>query len=144
LSRTQTTYTVKSGDTIYRIAAKFGITTTALMKANDLDEPRDLRVGQTLVIPGSYRGSPVYAGKSHAFPYQGERSTRQFGWPVEDGTVSSGFGVRNGAMHEGIDIAAPVGTAVHVADDGEVIFSGQLHGYGNVVIVSHDGGYRSE
>ena len=140
----QTTYVVKSGDTVYRIAAKFGISTTALMNANGLTDPRDLRLGQVLTIPGPYRGSaPAYAGRSHAFPYHGERASRQFGWPVSDGMVSSGFGVRNGAMHEGIDIAAPEGTLVHAADGGTVIFSGALHGYGNVVIISHDDDYAT-
>lgn len=144
VSSSQTTYVVKSGDTVYRIAAKFGISTTALMTANGLGNPRDLRLGQILIIPGASRGSaPAYAGKSHAFPYHGERASRQFGWPVSDGMVSSGFGVRNGAMHEGIDIAAPQGTPVHAADGGTVIFSGTLHGYGNVVIISHDDDYAT-
>src|SRR5215469_4779217 len=71
VSSGQTTYVVKSGDTVYRIAAKFGISTTALMKANGLTNPRDLRVGQILTIPGAYR-APAYAGNSHAFPYHGE------------------------------------------------------------------------
>jgi murein DD-endopeptidase MepM/ murein hydrolase activator NlpD len=140
----RTTYVVKSGDTVYRIAAKFGISTTALMNANGLSNPRDLRLGQVLTIPSAYRGSaPAYTGSSNAFPYHGERASRQFAWPVSDGMVSSGFGVRNGAMHQGIDIAATPGTPVHAADGGTVIFSGALHGYGNVVIISHDDDYAT-
>ena len=144
ISSSQTTYLVKSGDTVYRIAAKFGISTTALMNANGLTNPRDLRVGQIVTIPSAYRGSaPAYAATSHAFPYHGERASRQFGWPVSDGMVSSGFGVRNGALHQGIDIAAPEGTPVHAADGGMVIFSGALHGYGNVIIISHEDDYAT-
>ncbi|MBV8139387.1 MAG: M23 family metallopeptidase [Deltaproteobacteria bacterium] len=144
VSSSQTTYVVKSGDTVYRIAARFAISTTALMNANGISNPRDLRVGQVLTIPGAYRGSPpAYAGSSHAFPYRGERASRQFGWPISDGMVSSGFGIRNGAMHQGIDIAAPEGTPVHAADGGTVIFSGALHGYGNVVIIGHDDDYAT-
>jgi murein DD-endopeptidase MepM/ murein hydrolase activator NlpD len=138
------TYTVRPGDSIYKIAAKYGITASALMTANGMSSPRDLRVGQVLVIPPSYRAiSPSYAGKSNAFPYHGERASRQFPWPVSDGIVSSGFGVRNGAMHDGIDIVAPQGTPVHAVDSGLVIFSGSLHGYGNVVIISHDRDYAT-
>lgn len=65
------------------------------------------------------------------------RSARQFGWPVTVGYVSSGFGMRHGAMHHGIDIAAPSGTPVHAADSGVVIYAGWLRGYGNVVIIRH-------
>ena len=144
ISSSQTTYVVKSGDTVYRIAARFGISTTALMSANGISNPRDLRLGQVLTIPTAYRGSaPAYAGSSRAFPYHGERASRQFEWPVSDGMVSSGFGIRNGALHQGIDIAAPEGTPVHAADGGTVIFSGPLHGYGNVVIISHDDDYAT-
>ena len=76
-------------------------------------------------------------------PYTGERASRQFQWPVQSGVVSSGFGVRNGAMHDGVDIAAPAGTPVYAADGGVVIFSGTLHGYGNTVIIRHDDSYAT-
>src|SRR5208282_3432886 len=138
------TYTVQPGDTIYHIASRFGVSVSDLMAANGISDANGLRVGQTLVIPGSYHATaPAYAGRSNAFPYHGERAARQFAWPVSDGIVSSGFGVRNGAMHEGIDIAAPAGTPVRAADGGVVIFAGQLHGYGNVVIVGHNADYAT-
>lgn len=67
---------------------------------------------------------------------------RRFSWPIADGGVlSSGFGMRHGAMHEGIDISAPSGTPVRAAGDGVVIFAGRLRGYGNVVIIRHDDHY---
>jgi len=56
------------------------------------------------------------------------------------GAITSGFGQRNHSFHDGIDISAPIGTPVHVADDGEVIYSDVLRGYGNVIIVRHTHG----
>jgi murein DD-endopeptidase MepM/ murein hydrolase activator NlpD len=61
------------------------------------------------------------------------------GWPVS-GTVVSGFGMRWGRMHEGIDITASMNTPVHASAAGRVINAGWLGGYGNLVVVDHGGG----
>jgi murein DD-endopeptidase MepM/ murein hydrolase activator NlpD len=62
-----------------------------------------------------------------------------FAWPV-NGPVTSGFGVRWGRMHEGIDIAVPSGTPVRAAAAGTVIEAGWVSGYGNLVVVDHGNG----
>jgi LysM repeat protein len=48
-------YTVRSGDTLYRISLRFGVTVAALRVANDLQSDL-IFVGQRLVIPGSSSG----------------------------------------------------------------------------------------
>ena len=45
------TYMVAKGDNPYSIAKKFKVTQDALMKANNIDDPRKLKIGQKLVIP---------------------------------------------------------------------------------------------
>lgn len=60
-------------------------------------------------------------------------------WPVS-GRVSSGFGMRGGRMHKGIDIAAPVGTPIYAAADGTVTLAGRSSGYGNRITISHGNG----
>ncbi len=50
------TYTVKSGDIPETIAAQFGITVEALLAANPTMDPRNLQVGQVLIIPVSAEG----------------------------------------------------------------------------------------
>jgi murein DD-endopeptidase MepM/ murein hydrolase activator NlpD len=145
-SSQRSSYVVRSGDTLYRVALRYNISVGRLMAANGITDPRDLRVGQSLVIPGSYQAASVdtadlTASASGVHRYEGPRADRQFDWPVSQGVVSSGFGIRNGAMHDGVDISAPVGTPIHAADSGVVIFSGQLHGYGNTVIIRHDDNY---
>jgi murein DD-endopeptidase MepM/ murein hydrolase activator NlpD len=63
-------------------------------------------------------------------------------WPVR-GRITSGFGMRWGRLHAGIDIAAGRGTAIRAARAGTVIASGYQGGYGNVVIISHGGGFST-
>lgn len=58
-------------------------------------------------------------------------------WPAK-GVLTSGYGWRWGRMHKGIDIAAPVGTPVFAASDGEVISAGwNSGGYGNLIQLRH-------
>lgn len=53
------------------------------------------------------------------------------------GVVSSSFGMRQGRMHEGIDIAASQGTPIYAAEAGVVVFAGWEEGYGNVIKIEH-------
>ena len=63
-------------------------------------------------------------------------------WPLE-GRVTSSFGEREdpfngeGAFHSGIDIAAPYGSAVRAAADGEVTGALMGAGYGREVVLDH-------
>lgn len=54
-------YTVRAGDTVTAIAAHHGTTTSAIVDANDLDSRALIRIGQTLVVPGS-GGSSASSG----------------------------------------------------------------------------------
>ena len=47
------TYKVVSGDTLNAIAAKFGVSATLLQTYNNITDPRLLRIGQVLKIPGT-------------------------------------------------------------------------------------------
>ncbi|MDD2482075.1 MAG: M23 family metallopeptidase [Lutispora sp.] len=69
-----------------------------------------------------------------------KKGTGTFSTPTR-GSITSRFGRRWGRLHEGIDIAAPVGTAVKAADGGEVIFAGTSGTYGKLIKVDHGGGF---
>jgi len=66
-------------------------------------------------------------------------SAAGFIWPV-NGPVTSGFGMRWGRMHEGIDIGVASGTPIHAAASGRVVYSGWMDGYGNLVAIDHGRG----
>jgi nucleoid-associated protein YgaU len=46
-----TSYVVKSGDSIYRIATKYKVNQDDLMRANQITDPRKMKIGMTLRIP---------------------------------------------------------------------------------------------
>lgn len=79
-------------------------------------------------------------GKKPVIYYKGGRLQ----WPTV-GNVTSPFGTRTHPVfktkivHTGIDIAAPKGTPVTAADAGEVLYTGWMRGYGQVIIIDHGG-----
>lgn len=57
-------YTVKSGDSVYKIANQYGTTTNDIVYANQLSNPDRLAIGQALVIPVDYFEYTVRRGDS--------------------------------------------------------------------------------
>lgn len=56
------------------------------------------------------------------------------------GRYTSGYGPRWGTIHRGIDIANDLGTPIYAVMDGTVINAGPAQGFGNWVVIKHDGG----
>ncbi|HYH59496.1 MAG TPA: peptidoglycan DD-metalloendopeptidase family protein [Thermoleophilaceae bacterium] len=67
-----------------------------------------------------------------------QRGSGQLIWPVS-GPVVSGFGMRWGRLHAGLDIAVPAGTGIRAADSGQVVLAAWTGGYGNYVCIQHTG-----
>ena len=150
-------HTVKKGETFYRICKTYGVDLNQVAEVNQIHDPTQLSVGQQLWIPGAEKvlevpSAPVSektpppvnsaANKPAAAPPPAAKGT--FINPVPGGRISSGFGMRNDRMHEGIDICAPQGTPVLAAEDGKVVYEGDdIRGYGNMIIVKHAGDLRT-
>lgn len=86
------------------------------------------------------------AGKGGYYAPDGKNLRKAFlRSPLEFSRVSSGFGMRRHPFlktwraHRGVDYAAPSGTRVRAVGDGIVEFAGRKGGYGNVVILRHNG-----
>lgn len=146
---------VRPGETLSGIGQRYGVPYQEIARLNNIRNPDHIEVGQRLRIPRVASGTgPTPARQFAALPLPSPRARARslpreegsgsgsgvFSWPLE-GTVTSGFGPRNGSFHDGVDIAAPVGTPVFAAADGQVIFSDELRGYGKVVIIRHTAQY---
>lgn len=86
----------------------------------------------------------------HYYGFDGRSLRRAFlRTPLEFTRISSGFGGRLHPIanvwrqHTGVDYAAPSGTPVRTTADGVVQFAGVQNGYGNVVVVQHQGAYST-
>jgi len=159
------THTVRSGESISRIAARYRVTRAALIQANQLVKPEALRSGQRLTVPGCERPVPqTTAGETPGTEpdadgilikrvgprriltslvlgtpdFRDERIALV--WPVE-GPVISTFGQRSRGWHAGIDITADMGSEIYAAAAGTVVYSGWIRAYGQVVKLQHSNGF---
>ncbi len=152
---------VEKGQTFSSIAKAYKVSPQELLRINRLKEPVNLKEGDAIFIPGvsiekvfeahkndvytppaKTRGKPPVETSRRGISTNTSKTEKgRFVWPVE-GKLISGFGIRNGERHAGIDIKAKAGTAVKAADSGKVIYCGDgLNGYGNLIIIKHEGTY---
>jgi murein DD-endopeptidase MepM/ murein hydrolase activator NlpD len=111
------------------------LTSTRSTRAEYLHEVEGL-LAESAALAAQIRSAQEGAAGSTG---SGQPSAAGLVWPC-DGVVVSGFGMRWGRMHEGIDIGCAYGTPNRAAAAGTVIYAGWLGGYGNLVVVDHGNG----
>ncbi|OAL80297.1 peptidoglycan DD-metalloendopeptidase family protein [Acinetobacter terrae] len=163
-------YTVRSGDTLSGIAARYGLAYTSVADMNDITPPYRIYVGQSLRLKdsGSRRTTTTQA-VTQAAPIQ--RQTVQLPTtpakttasvvanvptvPVAsskasalrwvkptNGSVLQNFNLANNI--KGIRYTGNVGDAIYAAADGQVVYAADgLKEYGNLILIKHINGYIS-
>jgi murein DD-endopeptidase MepM/ murein hydrolase activator NlpD len=121
------------------------LATVQSLKSSALTDTRETReeylrevealAAQSAALAATIRDAQEGAGSTGT----GQAAAAGLIWPC-DGVVVSGFGMRWGRMHEGIDIGCAYGAPNRAAAAGTVIYSGWLGGYGNLVVVDHGNG----
>lgn len=116
------------------------------------------KTGRVLAVEFVNKGKPhqaVYFKASNGvdgyYTPEGESLRKAFLLsPLTFSRISSGFTnarfhpiLKEWRAHRGIDYAAPTGTPVRATADGIIAFSGSQRGYGNLVIIKHNGKYET-
>ena len=140
-----TWHIVAQGETSASIARQTGIPLEDFLEINGLRKNEALEPGRPVFVLAApeKNNSPeaVPSTNSAPPPPGGAISNAPLRWPVATPRLSSLFGKRWGKDHEGIDMAAPIGTPVYAAAGGTVIYAGdQVRGYGNMVVIRHGDG----
>jgi len=138
------TYTVKSGDTLGKIAERNGTTVSEIMKANpQIKNPNQIGVGQQLNMPGKSAGGSFSQPSKPAEPAKPPATSPDPQKPAEEAKPAGSlifplwikptaswkdgpryFGSsRSGGKrkHAGVDLYAPFGSKIRAIADGEII-----------------------
>ena len=182
------THTVASGETLFSLGRKYGVSPYTIADMNGLSHSKALSMGQSLRVPAG--NNAAMADNAGDEPNQPQMASNEYQpkiidrpknlaasqslaaeeipvatpaasspsqpsaqlnaapiggamrWPVK-GKVISEYGAKpNGLKNEGINIAVPEGTGIRAAESGVVAYAGnELKGYGNLVLVRHEGGW---
>lgn len=160
------THIVREGETVGSIAEFYGISERELRRANNLADSANVAVGEVLIIPDPLPGEEEPASTATAEvadegvpppPSQGDplpetpasvelppspelqqyrtaESDTRFRMPV-DGEIIRAYSGKGG--NEGIDIAAPEGTIVVAAGDGEVALVSRNSDKTAILLIRH-------
>ena len=133
---------LKKGEDLKKLSKVYNVPQAQLLASNKGKKP--LR-GDLYFIPFK-RG--IIGWKQEVFSKDVTASylnSGKFIWPVPSSKrISSHFGKRWGKQHQGIDIVAAEGRYIVATADGTVIYSGHgLKSYGNLIVLSHGGGFFS-
>ena len=131
-------YTVKRGDTLWKISKLYDVDVKKIVKANRLPDATKINAGQKLFIPS------VRKGVTYSRPITNKPFSGTFSWPVA-GKVISYFGNKKGVgKNKGIDIEARKGSNVVAAESGAVSFVDKnMKGLGKTIIIDHENGFST-
>lgn len=146
------TYQVRSGDTLYSIAFRYGLDYRSLARLNGIRPPYTIYPSQVLRLRGTAKlpekdSGPVSKPRSTASTTRPATaklpaSVAGWRWPLK-GRIIRGFSLEQ-PVNKGIDIAGQAGQSVTAAADGVVVYAGgNLRGYGKLVIIKHTDNFLS-
>lgn len=153
-------YTVRSGDTLSGIAARYGLSYLSVAELNDIAAPYRITVGQSLRLKNTSNSTRATTSQVIVDNQAISRQTintptttptpatstvnlpsSNLRWVLPSkGKVSKAFNLEQGAR--GLHYSGKVGDSVMAAADGQVVYAANgLKEYGNLVLIKHTNGY---
>jgi murein DD-endopeptidase MepM/ murein hydrolase activator NlpD len=135
-------YKVKKGDTLYSIAGKYGLSTDALKKANNMKSGNHIAAGSTLRIPVKKEVSAGTGRKAPAktIPAATRGSSPSFKWPLAHVVRYDRDGME-GVKSIGLVIRGKNGAPVMSSAAGTVEKIGYMRGYGRYIVLKHNNNF---
>jgi len=134
------TYTVKKGDTLFRIARQHGVSSSDIMTANGISDETRFFAGMKIRIPSGKGTKECFAPADDARKENPVQKNDGFQWPVSP-VMSVGRDGDKGVKPIGVIIKSRHGADVKSASSGVVEKIGRMRGFGNFVVLRHPGGY---
>jgi LysM repeat protein len=134
-------YVVRTGDTMYSIARRYGTTVQAIAQLNNIANPRYIRVGQQLIIPRPGYATPVPTTAPYPTSYVVVRGDTLYSIARRYGTTVQAIALANNIANPSLIYAGqrlnipgggttptpPPYSRVHVVQPGETLYSIARH-----------------
>ena len=112
-------------------------------KEDKYHEIESLREYEKEVLSKAHEAKEQVVAKTIAYASNGQQRSNSCCVLPNYTCISSYYGMRNGSMHTGIDLAAASGTEVYAWKNGSVEKASWSSGYGNFIIINHEDGTTS-
>jgi LysM repeat protein len=135
-------YTVRDGDVLERIARRHGVSLSSLLAANGLRADSLILEGDRLTIPGSSSSGSSSSGSSAGRETSGSSTGRpDLVCPVRGASFMNDWGFPRGGerFHEGTDLFAPTGTTIVAPASGTISYGSNKLGGTTFTLTTADG-----
>ena len=141
-------YSVKKGDTIWKISREYGVSPETIIRINSIPDVTNIKTGQEIQIPVQNTAqNTILVQNVYSEPViknSGNASAQGFIWPLKNRILTQFNQFKNGVKNTGIDIEAAENEDVLAANSGKVIaVSDNAEGGGKIVVIEHKKGVHT-